>query len=287
MSPEHTSKPSSDLDVMQIVKQSLRTLWNRKSLWFFGLFVAGAGGGAGSKPGGSVSHATSTPPSWLVPVLITAVVLAVGVLVLHVLSEAALIDGVRRANDGQPTGIGAGLRNAKPHFGRVVCLKALAGATFAAVMTAIAVPALLAISKVVPLPLGVGLSAMMALAGVPVLLTIYFVYVFALRIAVIEDVPALEAVRRARIFVHGRLSISVELLVAWYLGAVVCGAAAAVALVPAAVVAGVCYLAAGEIAAIIGGGAIMIPVALASLGALGTYRSSVWTLGYLQARQAV
>lgn len=287
MSPEHTSKPSSDLDVMQIVKQSLRTLWSRKSLWFFGLFVAGAGGGASSNSGGGVSHATSAAPSWLVPVLIAAAVLALGVLVLHVLSEAALIDGVRRANEGEPTGIGAGLRNAKPHFGRVLCLKALVGGTFAVVTTAIAVPALLAVLKMAPIPLGVGLSAMMALAGVPVLLTVYFVYVFALRIAVIEDVPALEAVRRARIFVHGRLSISVELLVAWYLGAIVCGAAAAVALVPAAVVAGICYLAAGEVAAIIGGVAFMIPVALASLGALGTYRSSVWTLGYLQARQAV
>jgi len=288
MSTDRTSGPDSSEQpkTLDIVKQSWTTLWRHKPLWLFGIFVAGGSAGpAAHRPGAGAASAASSWPGWLLPVLIAAAILAMGVLGLHVLSEAALIDCVRRADKGQPIAIGSGLRNAKPHFGRVLKLKLLAAGTFLAVLASMAAPTVLAAVKILPLALGIGMTAILALVGVPVLLSVHFVYVCALRIAVIEQVPALEAVGRARVFLHGRLSISIELLVAWYLGAVVCGAVAAVAMVPAGVVAGVCYLLGGTTAAIIGAATLMAPVVLAALGALGTYRSSVWTLGYLKARQ--
>jgi hypothetical protein len=290
MSPDvnTTVNPVSELKVLAIVKQSLQTLWRHKSLWFFGFFVTGASASAGAPRAGTRTTAVAGAlPSWAIWVILAGVLVALGSLVLHVLCEAALISEVRRASEGGAPTIGPGLRQAKPHFGRVLVLKAMVAAVYSLAAGVLATPALLAVGKVLPLAVGLGLSITLVLVGVPVLLSIYFLYVYALRIAVLEDVPAVEAVRRARVFLHGRVAISLELLVAWYLGAALVGAAVVVASIPAALIAGLCYLAAGKIAALLGGVALMIPAAMAAVGALGTYRSSVWTLGYLKARATV
>jgi hypothetical protein len=59
-----------------------------------------------------------------------------------------------------------------------------------------------------------------------------------------------------------------------------------VALVPAALVGGGVYLLAGLVPALIVGGVIVAPVAAAAAGAGGAFRSSVWTLHFLQQGEA-
>lgn len=59
------------------------------------------------------------------------------------------------------------------------------------------------------------------------------------------------------------------------------------ALVPAALAGGGVYFAAGLVPAIVTGAVLGVPVALAAAAALGAFRSSVWTLGYLSEQGAV
>ena len=52
---------------------------------------------------------------------------------------------------------------------------------------------------------------------------------------------------------------------------------------PKGVIGVVVSLVAGQVAGIATGGALLLPLAGCILGALATYRSSVWTLGFLEA----
>ncbi|RDJ93323.1 hypothetical protein B4Q13_22680 [Lacticaseibacillus rhamnosus] len=56
------------------------------------------------------------------------------------------------------------------------------------------------------------------LVGVPWLLTLYMWQAFAERIAVLENRRALDAMRKARLFLHGRLQLGLKLLVAGFIG---------------------------------------------------------------------
>ncbi len=51
---------------------------------------------------------------------------------------------------------------------------------------------------------------------------------------------------------------------------------------PAALVGFGVYLAAGLVPALVVGAALLIPFAIAIAGARGVYRSSLWTLGWLE-----
>ena len=59
------------------------------------------------------------------------------------------------------------------------------------------------------------------------------------------------------------------------------GLLALMLLVPVGLLAGVSYLAGGVVPAAVVGGLLLVPALLVLAGALGTYRSALWTLGYL------
>ena len=70
------------------------------------------------------------------------------------------------------------------------------------------------------------------LVGVPWLLTLYMWQAFAERIAVLENRRALDAIRKARLFLHGRLQLGLKLLVAALLGVLAVGAVGLVVIGP-------------------------------------------------------
>jgi hypothetical protein len=275
------------MDILSIIKQAWNLLWANKYLWFFGFFVAGmSGSGGGSKHESAAGAGTGTIPGWVWPLLVGAVGVGLLALVLHVVSEAALIEGVRRRSGEQTFGLRAGLASGLRHFWRVLSVKVLAAAVAVAAGALIVAPVLLAVFKALPLWAGIPLTVILALVGVPLLLTGYFLYEYALRFTVLEGAPATDAFRAALAFLHGRLVPSILLLVTSSASAIVAGAASLVAAIPGALVGLALYFTVGLAPAIVAAAVLILPLLFPIIGALGTFRSAVWTLGFLDARRA-
>src|SRR5512146_907052 len=103
------------MNAISIVKESWATLRTNRSLWFFGFFAAAGGGGASYSHHGGGGPA----PSWLVPALIGAGIAGAGALTLNVVSEGALIDGVRTTRRGERYSVGTGLRTGLKNVWRI------------------------------------------------------------------------------------------------------------------------------------------------------------------------
>lgn len=284
------------MDVTAIAKQAFKLVQTNKHLWFFGFFLAGlggggAGGGSGHKPKPGVAEAATAAaqhdlPGWLWPVLALAVVLGLVGLAMHVVSEAALIEGVRRRDGDLAFGVRSGFASGLRHFWRVLGVKALAALVAALFAGAIVVPILAAVAGHLPLWAGLPLGVAAALVAVPVLLTGYFLYEYALRVAVLEGAPASEAYRAAISLLHGRLVPSVLLLGTAAASSVVAGLASLLAALPAAAVGLALWHFVGLVPGVVAGVALLVPALVPIAGAQGTFRSAVWTLGFLSARKA-
>jgi len=270
------------MDVIDIAKRSLRTLWVNKHLWFFGFFVASLGSGGGGDRRHQGGHiAVEALPAWAWALLAVAAVVGLVTLVLHILSEAALIEGVAESEKGERLAIGQGLQRGRKHFWKLVGLKVLLGLVMLVSFAVIAAPAALAHFGLIPIWLGVVVAVLLGLVGIPWLLTVYFIYEYALRFAVLEDHATFDAIRRARRFLHGRLGLSLKLIllsIVWQLGGWV---ALGVAMIPGALLGGLTYLVAGMVPGVVVFALFAAPLAAMVVGALGTFRSSIWTLGFM------
>ena len=175
----------------------------------------GGGGGAQVDDAGPRDSAASRESScWsgLSPSL-----LIVAFVILKFLSTGALIEGVKRARRNGAMTVREGFREGWAHWGvlfRVALLyvplsfgsvAVLAGACYL-VWLSFGSPAMFVAAGVA------------ILVGVPWLLTLYMWQAFAERIAVLENRRALDAMRKARLFLHGRLQLGLKLLVAAFLG---------------------------------------------------------------------
>jgi hypothetical protein len=276
------------MDILAIIKQASKLLWANKVLWFFGFFVAGFGGAGGGNPkhDGATSSVSGGIPTWLWPFIVGGAIAGLAMLLLHVVSEAALIEGVKRRGADESYGLRTGLSVGLRHFWRVLSVKLLAFAVVIAGAALVAAPVLLAVFKALPLWAGIPLTALLAMAGVPLLLTGYFLYEDALRFAVLEGAPATEAFRAARAFLHGRLVSSIWLLVTSSASSMAAGFATFLVAIPGALIGLGVYFTAGLVPAIVTGLVLFVPLAFPILGALGAFQSAVWTLGFLGARRA-
>jgi hypothetical protein len=274
------------MNARDLATRAFRATWANKKLWLFGFFAAAASSGSGGNggTGGAGSGGGEDLPLWVIVLIVAALVVGLAALAMHIVSEAALIAGFDRARDaGAPSmGLGEGLRVGRRHFGGVLLTKLLVGLATAASVALICAPAALGAIGVVPLWLGAAATALLALPAVPWLLTLHFLLQYALRIVVLEQRPAREAIARAWAYLHGRIRDSLVLLGLSILGEGAAAVAMAICLVPSALVGGLLYLLAGLPAAIAAGVAIFAPCAFAVTGAKGTFRSGLWTLGYLE-----
>ncbi|MDF1561823.1 MAG: hypothetical protein P1V51_02195 [Deltaproteobacteria bacterium] len=276
----------------QTARTALTTVWNHKILWFFGFFVAAGGSGgfqASTDEGAGAAGATGalqSLPTWAFALIGVGLLLGLAALVLNIVSEAALIEGVRDSRQGARPTLKQGLRQGWRHFGSLLGLKLLTALAFLAGIAVIAVAPVLGALEVLPVGLALALGLPLLLVGVPYFLTVYFLYQWAMRFLVLEDRTAGEALREARRYLPGRLRESLELMLVGMLGQLGAGLAIVVALIPAALVGGLVYLAAGLIPAAIVGGLVVLPVGLAASGAGGAFRSSIWTLHFLGQEQS-
>ncbi|RLB57498.1 MAG: hypothetical protein DRJ42_00180 [Deltaproteobacteria bacterium] len=269
------------MDITHIGKRSLRTLWARKHLWFFGFFIAAAGGATAD---GAGSSAHGPLPQWLLPLLIAFSVLGLAVLIMNVLSEAALIRGVQRDQDGESLSIAEGFRVGGRHFLTVFVLKVLLAAGFAGAGVVVAAPIALGAFEVVPMVPAILVALPLVVVGIPGALTLYFLYEYALRFAVLEGFGARDAIRAARRLLHGRLGDSVRLTLLSFAGQLGGGLVTSVGALPGAALGLGAYFAFGLAPSVMVGALLVVPVVILVQGATGTFRSSVWTLGFLGAR---
>ena len=267
------------MHVITIVKDALSTLQKHPRLWVFGFFVA-AGGGTGVR----LSRDGGPAPEWIVPLVIAGIVVAALVAGVNIVSEAALIDGVRTTRRGEGYALGAGIRAGVSSFWRVVGVKLAAFVTQLLTVAAMALPIGAVLLAGGPVWAGALGTAALALTLLPWLLSVYFVYEWALRIVVVEGRGVRAAIGEALRFLEGRVLLSLQIAVAAGLGQFAAGAVGLVLALPVAAVAGLVFWLAGPIAAAITFGSVMVPVAICLVAALGTYRSSVWTHGYLRGR---
>lgn len=274
------------MDVITIARQSLRTAWQHRALWVFGFFIAASGGGGGGGGGQRSSHlANGALPGWVVPLIIVGSLLGLSALVMHVISEGALIAGVQSASQGGTPTVRAGLRAGLAHFGVVFRLKLVAVLALGLIAAVVLTPVGLGVASLIPVWAGAVAAGVAALALLPAAVTGYLALEVALRIAVLEQQSAFGALRAAVRYLSGRLLDSLQLLVVAFVGQAGAGLLGVLALLPAGLVGGLVWLVTHSIVA--GGLTVAVvaaPLLIPVIGFGGTFRSTVWTTGFLASR---
>jgi hypothetical protein len=268
--------------ILAIIKEALRIARAHKSLWLFGFLVGlGAGfngGGSGQQP--PVPPAVTPPePMTVLAVVIGVLAVVVGFVVLKFLSTGALIEGVKRARSNGSMSMREGFREGWAHWGVLLRIALLYLA-----MSGGSVVLLTAACYLVWLSLGAPAvyvaCGLAVLVGVPWLITLYVWQAFAERIAVFEDRQALDALRKARLFLHGRLGLGLKLLVAGFVGVLLIAAVGGLVIVPLVLlIVGLVQL--WGLPAIVLGALTIPPALFVALAFVGIMTSSVWTIGYL------
>jgi len=281
--------------VFDLIKEALRIGRTHKSLWLFGFFAGlgsgfNFGGGGGGEGGAGVGVQLPVPPvvpgiapdpariALVVPVIIA--VLAVFV-VLKFLATGALIEGVKRARSNGSMSLREGFREGWAHWGVLFRVALLYLPLYLGTVLVLAGGCAL-VFRAAGTPAGVVAAGVAVLVGVPWLLTLYMWQAFAERIAVLENRRALDAVRKARLFLHGRLQLGLKLLVASFLGVLLVSVVGFLVIAP---ITGIVALSAtvwGILGAVALGLLTMAPLLFVAIAIVGIMTSSVWTIGYLQ-----
>ena len=266
------------MSIRQVLTRAARTTWTHKSLWFYGLFAATAGGGIQVQ----LDNADYTAmPEWLPAVLVAAGVLGLLFSALHLVAEAALIEGVRDARDGAPVPIRQGLRSGLGHALRVLGVKLATGLLTVAVVALVVAPGLLTALGHLPLVAGIAGSVLLALPAVPVVVSLAVVGELALRLVVLEGRPVVESLRHARRMLHTGLIDTLGLLVGIAVGRAGLSVAIALpAVVLGLVVGAPIYALAGLVPALVALGIVVLPLGLFLAGVSGAWSSAVWTEGF-------
>jgi hypothetical protein len=270
--------------IAAIVREALRIGRTHKSLWLFGFFVGlGVGGGGGSDGGQppAPAEAAARGPEILVVLVAVGLAIAAAYVVLKLVSTGALIEGVRRARRSASLTVREGFREGWSHAGVLFKLAALFFLANVASIALLVVPVALVVRLAAGGPEAVVVGVLAGLVGVPWLATLYVWQAFAERIAVLENRHALDAIRKARLFLHGRLRLGLKLLVATFLGAVLVGLAGLAVGAPVVALLVASAEALGVSGAVALGVLLLPPVFFVAIAMIGIVTSSVWTIGYL------
>jgi hypothetical protein len=285
----------SRMTIGEIIRQGLYYARTCRSLWLFGFFVGIASGGSnGGGGGGRADHAGGAVAGSGLDFSVTgftgfngfALIATVLILVLVVFTvmrfvgEGALIEGVARARQGGAMTMREGLRAGLAHWFVLVRIALLYVAVSIGSVVLLAAPCVIALSTLGPL--GAVLLGLPALViAVPWLVTLYLVQAFAWRIAVLENRHALVAISKARLFLHGRLLHGLKLIVATFIGSIGFAFLAALTMGPVVLLMVALIQVLPVWPVIVIGCAVLLPAIYVLSAMLGTFRSSVWTIGYV------
>jgi hypothetical protein len=279
------------MTTFEIVRQAFYYAGTCRSLWFFGFFVglasggsngSGGGGGEGSAGGGLAFGGLLSffATEIAVAVIAFVVALAVAGFVMRFLSEGALIEGIVRARQGGAMTTREGFRAGWTHWGVLARIAIIYFAAIVGSAALLVVPCVIALRAFGVLGAAVlGVPAL--LVAVPWFITLSLVQAFALRIAVLENRRALDAIGKARLFLHGRLIHGLKLMVADFVGTVGLMTVGVAVIVPVVLLLAALATVLPVWSVLIAGGFVLLPALCVLTAMMGTFRSSVWTLGYL------
>lgn len=273
------SRPMND--VRFVTLEALRAVRNDKRLWVFGFFVASGAGGSFnvSLPGDGEA------PSWVFVLAAVVAVLVLVSLVLHVVSEGALIGAIHRRAERRA--MVAHWREGASFALRLAGIKSLTLLASLAIVALVAAPVAAGVLDVMPLPLGIAMAVLATILAVPSLLTLYLVQEVSARLVVLEGRGVRDGLRAARDFLRGRLRYALKLLVVDGVAQVALAVVAAPIVALCAGAAFVVYLTGGLVPAIITGVVLVLPIAVPLTAARGTFRSALWTLGVVDQRPSL
>lgn len=272
------------MGIVAIIQEALRIGRAHKSLWLFGFFVGlGIGGGGGGGGGGQAPAPPAVaPPDPGLVLLLVGFAIIVGFFILKFVSTGALIEGVMRARRSASLTVREGFREGWAHWGVLFRVAALFFIATLASVALLAVPVAIVGRLSGGGPALFAAGALAVIIGVPWLVTLYMWQAFAERIAVLENRHAMDAIRKARLFLHGRLRLGLKLLIASFLGVLFVGL---LGLAVGAPVVGILIASSalwGRLGAVALGVATLLPVLFVVVSMIGIVTSSVWTIGYLK-----
>jgi hypothetical protein len=281
------------MTISEIIRQGLHYARTCRSLWLFGFFVgiasgggsSGGSGGAGNGGGadslaagiGSIFGLSVTEIALIGVVAILALVAAI---VMRFVGEGALIEGIVRARQGGSMTTSEGWRAGWAHWGVLVRIALLYLAAIIGSLALLAAPCVIALQALGPLG-GVALGIPALFIAVPWLVTLYLVQAFASRIAVLENRHALDAIGKSRLFLHGRLMHGLKLIVAMFVGTLVIVFFGVVAMLPVALLLAALIPVLRFFPVIVLGCLVLLPAIYVLTAMIGTFRSSIWTIGYV------
>jgi hypothetical protein len=271
------------MSIVEIIRQSLHIARRHKSLWLFafvvglgsGVSVRGGGGGAG--PAGS--GGTSGFP--VVAIVAVVLVLIVAGAVMRLLSEGALIEGVSRAHRQQSLSVREGFRVGWANCGvlfRIVAMYVMASLVSILGLAAWCFLAVQLLGRGALVPLVV----VTLIIAVPWLVTLYAVQALASRIAVLENRHALDAIRKAQLFLHGRMRHALKLMVAAFAGTLFVAVVGFVLIAPVVLLLVAAAQLLGTVPTAAIGTLALVPAGFVLVAFIGTVQSAAWTLGYLE-----
>jgi len=278
------------MTIREMIGQGFHYARSCKSLWLFGFFVglasggssgggAGRGGGAGGSAAGG-GAALGLSPTQIVAIVLCLLVIAAAAIVMRFVSEGALIEGITKARQGGTMTVRDGFRAGWAHWGVIVRITLLYVAAILGSLVLLAAPCVIALRAIGPVG-GIALGIPAIAVAVPWLITLYVVQAFAIRIAVLEHRRALDAIQKARLFLHGRLSHGLRLIVATFVGTLAIVIVAIVAIVPVVLLLVALVRVLPLLVVILLGCAVLAPAIYVFAAVTGTFRSSIWTIGYL------
>jgi hypothetical protein len=274
--------------IVAIIKEALHIGRTHKSLWLFGFLVgfSTSGGGGGGGAGGGVEPATPSAaalpePGIVLLLILIGLAVIIGLVILKFVSTGALIEGVKRARRNASLTVREGFREGWAHWGVLFRIAVLYFVATLASVALLAAPVAFVGRLSGGGPALFAAGALAVVVGVPWLVTLYMWQAFAERIAVLENRRAMDAIRKARLFLHGRLRLGLKLFVASFLGVlfVVVLCLAVLAPVGALVFASAALW--GVLGAVGLGALTLLPVVFVAIAIIGIVTSSVWTIGYL------
>jgi hypothetical protein len=254
--------------------------------FFVGLASGGSNGGGrgggpgqagGAAPGGGLLHLSVAEIALIASVIILAVVAAT---IMRFVSEGALIEGVVRARQGGAMTTREGFRAGWAHWGVLLRIALLYFAATLGTLAILVVACVIALQKLGLLG-AVLLGIPAFFIAVPWLVTLYLLQAFAARIAVLENRHALDAISKARLFLHGRLIHGLKLMVAMFVGTLGIGLLAVIAITPVALLLVALIPVLRVVPVILLACLVLLPIIYVLMAMLGTFRSSIWTIGYV------
>jgi hypothetical protein len=277
------------MTISEITRQGLYYARTCKSLWLFGFLVGmasgGSSGGAGGGDGAGGAWSVGIGPvafsvEEIAPIVLVIIFAILALLVMRFVSEGALIEGVARAREGGTMTTREGFRAGWAHWGVLVRIALLYLAAIIGSLALLAAPCVIALQALGPIG-GIALSIPALVIAVPWLVTLFLVQAFASRIAVLENRHALDAIGKARLFLHGRLMHGLTLIVATFVGTLLILFVGLVVMVPVTLLLVALIPVLRIVPVIVLGCLVLLPAIYVLTAMVGTLRSSIWTIGYL------